>query len=44
VKCVGIDDRTGKVRLSRKAAMKELEEQKQAGGAPAAEAPATPAQ
>jgi polyribonucleotide nucleotidyltransferase len=39
VKCVGIDERSGKVRLSRKAAMKELEEQKQAaGGAPAADA------
>ncbi|HVT73531.1 MAG TPA: polyribonucleotide nucleotidyltransferase [Lacunisphaera sp.] len=31
VKCVGIDERSGKVRLSRKAAMKELEAQKQAG-------------
>ena len=40
VKCVGIDERSGKVRLSRKAAMKEMEAQKQA--APAAEAPATP--
>ncbi|MBL9218756.1 MAG: polyribonucleotide nucleotidyltransferase [Opitutaceae bacterium] len=44
VKCVGIDERSGKVRLSRKAAMAELEAQKQAGGeaapAPAAEAPA----
>jgi polyribonucleotide nucleotidyltransferase len=38
VKCVGIDDRTGKVRLSRKAAMKEMEAQPAA--APAAEAPA----
>jgi len=28
VKCVGIDEKTGKVRLSRKAAMKELEAQK----------------
>jgi polyribonucleotide nucleotidyltransferase len=28
VKCIGIDERTGKVRLSRKAAMKELEAQK----------------
>ncbi len=36
VKCVGIDERSGKVRLSRKAAMAELEAQKQAGGAPAA--------
>ena len=44
VKCVGIDDRSGKVRLSRKAAMQELEQQKQAGGGePApAEAPAQP--
>ena len=40
VKCVGIDERSGKVRLSRKAAMKEMEAQKPA--APAAEAPATP--
>ena len=44
VKCVGIDERSGKVRLSRKAAMAELEAQTQAGGeaapAPAAEAPA----
>ncbi|MDD3179717.1 MAG: polyribonucleotide nucleotidyltransferase [Opitutaceae bacterium] len=50
VKCIGIDERSGKVRLSRKAAMKELEEQKQAEGqgaaAPAADAaePAAPAQ
>ncbi|MDO8538933.1 MAG: polyribonucleotide nucleotidyltransferase [Opitutaceae bacterium] len=29
VKCVGIDDKSGKVRLSRKAAMKEMEAQKQ---------------
>jgi polyribonucleotide nucleotidyltransferase len=43
VKCVGIDERSGKVRLSRKAAMKEMEAQKQ-GGQPAAEAPAAPAQ
>ncbi len=41
VKCIGIDERSGKVRLSRKAAMKDLEAQKQAGGAPAAE-PAAP--
>ncbi|MFI5355947.1 MAG: polyribonucleotide nucleotidyltransferase [Opitutales bacterium] len=40
VKCVGIDERTGKVRLSRKAAMAELEAQKAAGGG---EAPAAPA-
>lgn len=37
VKCIGIDERTGKVRLSRKAAMAELEGQN--GAAPAAEAP-----
>ncbi|MBC7834254.1 MAG: polyribonucleotide nucleotidyltransferase, partial [Phycisphaerales bacterium] len=49
VKCVGIDDKTGKVRLSRKVAMKEREQQaqQQQGGAPAApaaaEAPAEPA-
>src|SRR5690606_10225511 len=45
VKCVGIDERSGKVRLSRKAAMAELEAQKQAAGnaAPAADAPAEPA-
>ena len=34
VKCIGIDERSGKVRLSRKAAMKDLESQKQ-GGEPA---------
>jgi polyribonucleotide nucleotidyltransferase len=28
VKCIGIDERSGKVRLSRKAAMQELEAQK----------------
>ncbi|MBM3853353.1 MAG: S1 RNA-binding domain-containing protein, partial [Verrucomicrobia bacterium] len=39
VKCVGIDERSGKVRLSRKAAMKEMEAQKQQQ-APAAPAPA----
>ncbi|HRG56813.1 MAG TPA: polyribonucleotide nucleotidyltransferase, partial [Lacunisphaera sp.] len=39
VKCVGIDERSGKVRLSRKAAMAELEAQKQASGE-AAPAPA----
>ncbi len=27
VKCIGIDEKSGKVRLSRKAAMKELESQ-----------------
>lgn len=32
VKCVGIDEKSGKVRLSRKAAMKEMEAQKQASG------------
>ncbi|MCM2273429.1 MAG: S1 RNA-binding domain-containing protein, partial [Candidatus Didemnitutus sp.] len=43
VKCVGIDERSGKVRLSRKAAMKDLEAQKpQAETAPAGEAPAAP--
>jgi len=43
VKCVGIDERSGKVRLSRKAAMKELEQKQQAeAGAPAT--PAAPAQ
>jgi polyribonucleotide nucleotidyltransferase len=36
VKCIGIDEKSGKVRLSRKAAMKELESQ---NGQPAAEAP-----
>src|SRR5439155_23100596 len=41
VKCVGIDERSGKVRLSRKAAMKEMDAQKQQqGGAPAPAAPA----
>ena len=33
VKCIGIDEKSGKVRLSRKAAMKEMEAQKQAEGA-----------
>ncbi|ACB75697.1 polyribonucleotide nucleotidyltransferase [Opitutus terrae] len=33
VKCIGIDERSGKVRLSRKAAMKELEAQKQSSEA-----------
>jgi len=43
VKCVGIDERSGKVRLSRKAAMKEMEG-KQPGAAEAAPAaPQTPA-
>ena len=40
VKCIGIDERSGKVRLSRKAAMKEMEAQKQAGGEAAPAAPA----
>jgi polyribonucleotide nucleotidyltransferase len=46
VKCVGIDEKTGKVRLSRKVAMKEREQQQQAAApaAPAAEAPAAPEQ
>jgi len=44
VKVVGIDERSGKVRLSRKAAMAELEAQKQAGGAPAPAEAAAPAQ
>jgi len=42
VKCIGIDERSGKVRLSRKAAMKEMEAQKQGGEA--APAPAASAQ
>src|SRR5471032_3397127 len=36
VKCIGIDERSGKVRLSRKAAMKDLEAQKNAPAAAAA--------
>jgi len=43
VKCIGIDDRTGKVRLSRRAAMKEREAQQPAAGEPA-EAAAEPQQ
>ncbi len=41
VKCIGIDERSGKVRLSRKAAMAELEAQNPAAEAeaPAADAP-----
>jgi polyribonucleotide nucleotidyltransferase len=39
VKCIGIDERSGKVRLSRKAAMRDLEAQKQAGGGEPASAP-----
>jgi len=42
VKCVGIDERSGKVRLSRKAAMKEMEAQKQQQGEQPAAAPAAP--
>jgi len=42
VKCVGIDERSGKVRLSRRAAMKEREAAAQQTAAPA-EAPAAPA-
>jgi polyribonucleotide nucleotidyltransferase len=41
VKCVGVDEKTGKVRLSRKAAMKEMEAQKQQGEQPAAESAPT---
>jgi polyribonucleotide nucleotidyltransferase len=37
VKCVGIDEKSGKVRLSRKAAMKEMDGQKQQPATPAAE-------
>jgi polyribonucleotide nucleotidyltransferase len=48
VKCIGIDEKTSKVRLSRRAAMKDLEAQKQpaAEAVPAASAaaPAAPAQ
>ena len=47
VKCVGIDERSGKVRLSRRAAMKEREAAAQPAGAQGAEveaqAPAAPA-
>jgi polyribonucleotide nucleotidyltransferase len=44
VKCIGIDERSGKVRLSRKAAMKEMEAQKQNGeSAEPAAAPSEPA-
>jgi polyribonucleotide nucleotidyltransferase len=42
VKCVGIDEKSGKVRLSRKAAMKEMEAQKQQGEPQPAAAPAAP--
>jgi polyribonucleotide nucleotidyltransferase len=47
VKCIGIDERTGKVRLSRRAAMKERETAQQAAPADAPAAPtesAPPAQ
>jgi polyribonucleotide nucleotidyltransferase len=37
VKCIGIDERSGKVRLSRKAAMRDLEGQPAGAPAPAAE-------
>ncbi len=40
VKCIGIDERSGKVRLSRKAAMKDMEGQKQSGEPAPTEAPA----
>jgi len=40
VKCVGIDEKTGKVRLSRKVAMKEREQAAQAEAPKAAPAPA----
>ncbi len=40
VKCVGVDEKTGKVRLSRKAAMKELEQKQQGEAAAPAGAPA----
>jgi polyribonucleotide nucleotidyltransferase len=39
VKCIGIDERSGKVRLSRKAAMHELEDKDGAPEAPAKSAP-----
>jgi polyribonucleotide nucleotidyltransferase len=40
VKCVGVDERTGKVRLSRRAALKEMEEKKPEGQAQAQPEPA----
>jgi polyribonucleotide nucleotidyltransferase len=43
VKCVGIDEKSGKVRLSRKAAMKEMEAQKQQQPAAPAPEPVAPA-
>ena len=42
VKCIGIDEKSGKVRLSRKAALKEMEAQKQQGGDQPAAEPAAP--
>ena len=44
VKCIGIDERSGKVRLSRKAAMKELDAQKQQQTQPVASAETPAAQ
>jgi polyribonucleotide nucleotidyltransferase len=41
VKCIGIDEKTGKVRLSRKAAMKEMETQQPAAAAVEAQPAAT---
>jgi len=43
VKCVGIDERSGKVRLSRRAAMKEREAAEQKPAAPAPEVQPAPA-
>ena len=43
VKCVGIDERSGKVRLSRRAAMQEREKAEQQPAAPAPEAQPAPA-
>jgi polyribonucleotide nucleotidyltransferase len=43
VKCVGVDERTGKVRLSRKIAMKEREQAAQQAAAAPAAAPAAQA-
>jgi polyribonucleotide nucleotidyltransferase len=40
VKCVGVDEKSGKVRLSRRVAMKEREQAAQQAAAPAAPAPA----
>ena len=44
VKCIGIDERSNKVRLSRKAALAELEEKKQAEGGAEEAAPEAPAE